>query len=100
MGATRGVVGRRPSRGTRKVVPLSLFCALAGSEMVLLRLTDAEKELAGYDGLRVHRSWWVARKHVTKLKRDGDRQVLEISNGEEIPVSRSYAKRVREALTN
>ena len=69
-----------------------------GSEMVLLRLTDAEKELATADGLRVHRSWWVAKKHVAELRRDGDRVFLEMAHGEEIPVSRSYVKAVREAL--
>ena len=47
-----------------------------GSELVLLRLADAEKELESTGGLRVHRSWWVARKHVHELKRDGDRQFL------------------------
>ncbi len=69
-----------------------------GSEMILMRLGDAEKELAGVAGLRVHRSWWAAKKHISELKRDGDRVFLEMSNGEEIPVSRSYTKRVRETL--
>jgi len=69
-----------------------------GREMILMRLADAEKELESAGGLRVHRSWWVAQKHISELKRDGDRQFLEMSNGEEIPVSRSYAKTVRAAL--
>ncbi len=70
----------------------------AGSDMILMRLTDAEKELSDCDGMRVHRSWWVAEQHIAELKRDGERLFLKMSNGDEIPVSRSYAKQVRESV--
>ena len=36
----------------------------AGSTLVLMRFADAVAELDGAGGLRVHRSYWVARRHV------------------------------------
>lgn len=35
-----------------------------GSDLILMRLRDAVGELAGADGLQVHRSFWVARAAV------------------------------------
>src|SRR5690606_15189181 len=32
-----------------------------GSDLILMRLSDAVKELEGLDGAQTHRSWWVAR---------------------------------------
>ena len=40
------------------------------SALILLRMRDAEAELAGIDGLRIHRSWWVARNAVEKVLRN------------------------------
>ena len=37
----------------------------AGSTLVLMRFADAVAALEGAGGLRVHRSYWVAKKHVT-----------------------------------
>ncbi len=71
-----------------------------GTAMVLMRLNDAEQELAGFDGLRVHRSWWVSRAHITEIGRQNDRLVLQLSNGQSVPVSRTYQKSVREALNS
>ncbi len=68
-----------------------------GSEMVLLRLSDAERELTGANGLRVHRSWWVARDGVADSKREDGRIKLVLKSGEDVPVSRSYQAAVREA---
>ncbi len=69
-----------------------------GSEMILLRLADAEQELAAISGIRIHRSWWIAKKHAKGLSRDNNKLMLELSNGEMVPVSRSYAKDVRSFL--
>jgi len=62
-----------------------------------MRMTDAETELLHGAGLRVHRSHWVSRSAVTGRRRDGDRLFLSVSDGAEIPVSRSARARVREA---
>ena len=70
----------------------------AGSQLLLLRLTDACSELAPYSGLRVHRSWWVARDHIIEMIRKNSRYLLKLSNGEEIPVGRTFINEVRAAL--
>ena len=68
-----------------------------GSELVLLRFSDALKELGGTEGMQVHRSHWIARHALKKITRRGSRTFAHLSNGSEVPVSRSYAKSLREA---
>lgn len=68
-----------------------------GSELILMRLADAERELASVDGLRVHRSWWVSRKGIADSSREGGRITLKLRSGETVPVSRSYQSDVKEA---
>lgn len=46
------------------------------------------------DGIQPHRSYWVARRAVSELKRSGDNMVLLLSCGIEIPVSRGRRKAV------
>lgn len=58
------------------------------SVLILLRMRDAEGELAGYDGLRVHRSWWVARQAVRQVLRTGRNITLRLDGGLEAPVAR------------
>ena len=69
-----------------------------GSALLLMRLNDAIAELDGVEGMRVHRSWWVAMDAVTGTLRRGRGTALLLSNGTEVPVSRSYADAVRSAL--
>ena len=68
-----------------------------GEEMLLMRLGDAMNEAWPEEGLRVHRSHWVARRAVREVRRDGDRAALSLVNGEEIPVSRARLRDLREA---
>jgi hypothetical protein len=68
-----------------------------GEALILLRFGDALAEVAALDGLRVHRSWWVAREAVQAAERDGDRVALLLPNGLRVPVSRTYLLAVREA---
>lgn len=68
-----------------------------GEEMILMRLSDAIRETAPEAGLRVHRSHWVATKQVTAARRDGDRAILSMATGDDIPVSRSNIQAVKEA---
>lgn len=60
-----------------------------GRETLLMRLGDAASELADV-GLRVHRSHWVSRAQVRGHIRQKGRDVLKMSDGEPVPVSRSY----------
>ena len=68
-----------------------------GSTLVLMRFADAVAELQGADGLRVHRSHWVARRHVVDASRRNGRTVLHMTGGHEIPVSRGHLGDVRAA---
>jgi len=40
-------------------------------EMLLMRMSDAIKEIDNIDGCQIHRSWWVAHHAVNTSKRDG-----------------------------
>lgn len=68
-----------------------------GEALILMRMGDALRELEGVDGVRVHRSWWVARDAVIGAERDGERTMLRLENGVTVPVSRTYLLAVREA---
>lgn len=67
------------------------------SALILLRMRDAEAELAGIDGLRIHRSWWVARSAVDKVLRDGRGYKLRLTNGLEAPVARDRVAALKAA---
>lgn len=68
-----------------------------GEDLILMRLTDAITELDGIEGARTHRSWWVARSAVAAADRSEGRASLTLPNGRVAPVSRSYARSLREA---
>ena len=68
-----------------------------GEELILMRLADAVRELSGADGLRVHRSWWVAKSGIAEEKRIEGRSLLILASGTEVPVSRSYRAKAKEA---
>jgi hypothetical protein len=69
----------------------------SGSKLMLIALKDAIAELDGVEGLRVHRSWWVAKAAVTGPAIRGRNLALRLVNGLEVPVSRGAAPKVREA---
>jgi hypothetical protein len=68
-----------------------------GQDLILFRLSDAVAELEGLEGARTHRSWWVARGAVTDVRRGDGRATLTLKDGARIPVSRAYARILREA---
>ncbi|PWK61186.1 LytTR family DNA-binding domain-containing protein [Roseicyclus mahoneyensis] len=68
-----------------------------GETMLLMRLGDAIREAAPTPGLQVHRSHWVALAAVRAVRRDGDRAILEMTVGGDIPASRSHIPALREA---
>ncbi len=68
-----------------------------GSDLILMRLSDAVAELDGLEGAQTHRSWWVAKDAVADADRSDGRAVLTLTTGVEAPVSRTYAKALREA---
>lgn len=68
-----------------------------GSDLILMRLSDAISELEGLEGAQTHRSWWVARDAVEGARREGDRVVLALKGDVEAPVSRPNQRPLREA---
>ncbi len=70
-----------------------------GSALILLRFQEAMDELAEYDGLQIHRSHWVALDAVETWRREGGKLLVEMRGGAVLPVSRSFAKPVREILS-
>ena len=96
-------LGRLPPELGRDLVYLKMAdhyveaFTTAGSTLVLMRFADAVAELEGADGLRVHRSYWVARNHVTGAARRLGRTTLRLTGGHEAPVSRGYLGDVRAA---
>jgi hypothetical protein len=68
-----------------------------GSDLILMRLSDAVAELEGIEGAQTHRSWWVAKDAVVDAKASDGRAVLTLKDGAKAPVSRSYARTLRQA---
>lgn len=68
-----------------------------GSDLILMRLSDALKELEGLEGAQTHRSWWVARDAVRDVTRGEGRATLTLEGGIQAPVSRRYARALRAA---
>jgi hypothetical protein len=68
-----------------------------GRAIVLGSIATAEVAL-GAHGLRVHRSYWVALRHVRRVGRSGTGWYCLLSDGSRIPVSRRRAGAVRDRL--
>jgi len=69
----------------------------AGSELILLRLADAAREMGNTPGARTHRSWWVARAAVKTVNRSSGKTTLLLLNDIEVPVSRGFIAELKEA---
>ncbi|MFC3726049.1 LytTR family DNA-binding domain-containing protein [Neoaquamicrobium sediminum] len=68
-----------------------------GSELILMRMSDAVDETAPVEGLQIHRSYWVASNAVTGTTRRDGRLILRMSDGAELPVSRNRIGAVKDA---
>lgn len=96
VGARPKLLGRLPAEIDGALLHLSVsdhYVEVAtdrGTGRVLMRFSDAIGEVASVDGLRVHRSHWVARAAVATVERDRGRTFLTLTNGARVPVSRAY----------
>lgn len=68
-----------------------------GSHSVRMRFTDAIDEMDGIEGYCAHRSHWVARAAIQQVERDSARTFLRLSNGDQVPVSRTYRPGLEQA---
>ena len=64
-----------------------------GSGVILMRFADAVAEL-GDVGIQVHRSYWVAHRHITGIFRRDERTMVRVTGGHELPVSRTHLSAV------
>ncbi len=69
----------------------------AREELILMRMRDAIERLDNANGLRVHRSWWVAKDAVASVRRDGRTAILTLRSGHEAPVARDMMPQLRAA---
>ena len=89
-------IGREPWAIKAEQHYIRIYTEL-GDEMVLYRFSDAIKGLESFNGLQVHRSYWVAIDAIKTVDNGGSSMTLTLKNKIEIPVSKSYRKQV-EAL--
>lgn len=68
-----------------------------GSQLVLMTLGQGIAALDGLEGLRTHRSWWVARAAVADVQGTPRAMKLRLCNGLEAPVARSAVTSLRQA---
>ncbi len=68
-----------------------------GTELVLMRLSDAMREVGTTRGLQIHRSHWIALDQIRRITRNGDRGEAVLSDGSIRPISRGYMSAVRAA---
>lgn len=68
----------------------------AGNALILCRMEDAARELAGL-GHRVHRSWWVATEAVDRVEREGQRLSIRLIDDRRVPVGRTFRDALKHA---
>lgn len=68
----------------------------AGSDLVLMRLSDAIALVAGRPGLRLHRSWWAAEPAIERARFSRGSGTVTLRGGIEAPLSRTHAPQLRE----
>lgn len=69
-----------------------------GSTLIKMRFSDAVAELDDR-GIQVHRSYWVATRHIQRLVRNGRRTLIHLTGGHRVPVSVSHLPAVRATVT-
>ena len=94
---------RLPPEAGRDIIYLKMsdhyveVVTTVGRCTILMRLADAVAEL-GDQGVRVHRSYWVAYAHVEGWSKRNQRTLLRLTGGHTVPVSRTYLGDVRTAV--
>lgn len=71
---------------------------VSGVHRLRMRFADATAEMDNVAGGCVHRSHWIAQAHVKEVRSRNSRPLLVMSDGSEVPVSRTYrseAERMR-----
>ncbi len=69
----------------------------AGEHLFLERLSTAMHQLERASGLQAHRSWWVNETGVKSVTTSSGKMIITLKSDVEVPVSRTFAPKVREA---
>jgi hypothetical protein len=99
--ASQALLSRLPNRLGKEVVALEAedhylrVHTTLGSDLILMRLSDAIAAIGPDLGLQVHRSWWVAHDAILEFVRSEQRTYLTLHNGLLVPVGRTYSGAVR-----
>ncbi|WP_022702571.1 LytTR family DNA-binding domain-containing protein [Pseudorhodobacter ferrugineus] len=102
-GTRAAILDRLPFDKRGEIVALSAedhyvrIVTTKGAALVLMRLSDAVKEVGDTAGLQIHRSHWVAVHQVKDVKRAGDRAEVLSSDGTNRPISRSFIPAAQKA---
>lgn len=97
------ILDRLPGRLGRDLLCLQMedhyvrLHTMEGSVLVLMPLTRAIAEVGTIEGMRVHRSWWVARQAVQGILHDGRNIRLKLTSGLEAPVARAKIAELKAA---
>lgn len=67
------------------------------NELIRYRFSDALEDVKHLPGLQVHRSFWINTAAIDYIRRSGRSYEIVLSDGLEVPVSRSYRYAVKEA---
>ncbi|HEX8626348.1 MAG TPA: LytTR family DNA-binding domain-containing protein [Allosphingosinicella sp.] len=95
------LLSRLPNRLGEEIVALEAedhylrVHTVLGSDLVLMRLSDAMAAIEPDLGLQVHRSWWVAQDAICGIVRSEQRSHLKLRNGLLVPVGRTHWAEVR-----
>ena len=68
-----------------------------GVTRLRMRLADAIDDMDGVPGYATHRSHWVAESAIARMSKTQGKLHLHLSNGETVPVSRTYQARLEKA---
>jgi hypothetical protein len=69
-----------------------------GRSLILFPISRAIDAVERLHGMRIHRSHWVAMKHVTSISKEAKGLAVTLTSGETLPVSRANRPAVRELL--
>ena len=96
---------RLPRELGRQIISLSMqdhyvrVTTDRGSVMILIRFSDAVRELAGHPGAQVHRSHWVAAGQAKQILHEKNRTMIELVDGRRLPVSRPYLRDAKKLVS-
>ena len=73
------------------------ICTTRGESLIMIRFSDITTALDAI-GMQVHRSYWIAHRHVVKLERRRNGGLLHLTGDHQVPVSATYLRSLRATI--